>query len=117
MTARRSSGSASDAAKAFGRALQPQVRPSAPVTPPASSGAGSAASGVAEPKRSKYTLLLSADEAVSLDQLALSARRQLGRRTDKSRLVRVLITLAADDPALLTQVVDEIRRQDAADGG
>jgi hypothetical protein len=114
MTARRSSGSASQAAAAFGRALQPQTRPPA-AAPPASSGAGLSAP-VEEPKRSKYTLLLDPEEAVSLDQLVLSARRQLGRRVDKSTLLRVLVTLAADDPALLAQVVGEIRRREAADG-
>src|SRR5664279_4957167 len=117
MTARRSSGSASDAAKAFGRALAPQTRPQAapPAATPVTDGVGPAA-GMEEPKRSKYTLLLDAEEAVSLDQLVLSARRQLGRRVDKSTLLRVLVTLAADDPALLAQVVGEIRRREAADG-
>lgn len=116
MTARRSSGSASDAAKAFGRALAPQTRPPAalPATPATGIGPGGT-SAPEEPKRSKYTLLLDAEEAVSLDQLVLSARRQLGRRVDKSTLLRVLVTLAADDPALLAQVVGEIRRREAAD--
>jgi len=113
MTARRSSGSASQAAAAFGRALAPQARPQA--APPSTPAAGVPVSPKQE--RSKYTLLLDPEEAVSLDQLVLSARRQLGRKVDKSTLLRVLVALAADDPALLAQVVGEIRRREASDAG
>jgi hypothetical protein len=59
--------------------------------------------------------LLDASESVALDQLVLSARRQLdGRRVEKSTLLRTLVTLAADDATLLAQVVEEIRRRGRA---
>ncbi len=49
-------------------------------------------------KPSKYTLLLDQDDALTLDQLALTLRRRAGRPVDKSEIMRELIRLAdADD--------------------
>ncbi len=52
---------------------------------------------------SKYTLLLDARLATTLDELALRLRRRTGRRVEKSALLRALIMLAADDPTLLDE--------------
>ncbi|MFL4910930.1 hypothetical protein ACJ6WF_49535 [Streptomyces sp. MMS24-I2-30] len=49
-----------------------------------------------EDTRSKYTLLLDQDDAVSFDALALGLRRQLGRAVDKSKVVRAMIQLATE---------------------
>ncbi|TLQ38606.1 hypothetical protein [Streptomyces marianii] len=48
-------------------------------------------------KPSKYTLLLDQDDALTLDQLALSLRRRTGRAVDKSEILRALIRLADQD--------------------
>lgn len=45
-------------------------------------------------KPSKYTLLLEADDALTLDQLALELRRLTGRRVEKSEMLRALIRIA-----------------------
>lgn len=58
----------------------------------------------------KYTALLDDPTAVAFDELALIARRKLGRRVDKSQLMRALILLAADDASLRDQVIDQIGR-------
>lgn len=108
---RRASGSAASAA--FGRAFATPTRP-APASPSAPAPAVEPVAAEPKPKPSKYTLLLDDADAAVFDGLALSARRQLGRRVGKSDLVRVLVHLAADDPTLLTQVVDELRRRDGA---
>ncbi|MEV8107093.1 hypothetical protein [Streptomyces sp. NPDC088135] len=51
------------------------------------------------PKPSKYTLLLDQDDALTLDQLALTLRRRTGRPVDKSEILRALIRLAdTSDP-------------------
>ncbi|WP_206319451.1 hypothetical protein [Actinacidiphila epipremni] len=64
-----------------------QRRPAAPPAPPA------------EPEhRSKYTLLLDADDALALDQLALNLRRRTGRRVEKSEILRALIQIAFINP-------------------
>ncbi|MGK5501341.1 hypothetical protein [Streptomyces sp. URMC 125] len=49
--------------------------------------------------RSKYTLLLDQDDALTLDQLALDLRRRTGRPIDKSEILRALIRLADTHPA------------------
>lgn len=64
-----------------------------------------------EPQHSKYTTLLDADTATAFDELALTARKALGRKVDKSRIVRELIMLAADDASLREQLIDQIRDQ------
>ncbi|MBY6307894.1 hypothetical protein [Streptomyces clavuligerus] len=49
------------------------------------------------PKPSKYTLLLDQDDALTLDQLALTLRRRTGRPVDKSEILRTLIRIADQD--------------------
>lgn len=58
---------------------------------------------------SKFTVLLDPDAATDFDQLALDIRRLLGRRVSKGDLVRALIALAAADPTLRAQLLDELR--------
>ncbi|KOV67985.1 hypothetical protein ADL01_23570 [Streptomyces sp. NRRL WC-3618] len=58
------------------------------------------------PKPSKYTLLLDQDDALTLDQLALTLRRRTGRPVDKSEILRALIRLAAADD----QVAEHLAR-------
>lgn len=96
---------ASQAAAAFGRAL--------PATPPVSRGPRDKApvTSTDTAAKSKYTVLLSPDEALTLDRLALSVRASLGRRVEKSAVIRALIGITGDDPTLLAQVVAEIGRQ------
>jgi len=60
------------------------------------------------PKGSKYTALLDDETAAAFDELALKARRVLGRRVEKAELMRVLIMLAADDASLRDQVIAEV---------
>lgn len=57
----------------------------------------------ARPPR-KYTILLSADLADALDADTLALQRTAGRRVDKSEVIRQLVGLLQDDPALLEQV-------------
>ncbi|MFE4177523.1 hypothetical protein ACFRR7_36725 [Streptomyces sp. NPDC056909] len=59
--------------------------------------------------RSKYTLLLDQDDALSLDELAIQMRRRTGRRVEKSEILRTLIRLAETNPpvfAALTKAFD-----------
>lgn len=65
-----------------------------------------------KPRTTKYTALLDDLTAVAFDELALIARRKLGRRVDKSQLMRALILLAADDASLRDQVIDQLGRND-----
>jgi hypothetical protein len=63
---------------------------------------------------SKFTVLLEPDAAIGFDQLALDIRRLLGRRVSKGELVRALIALAAADPTLRAQLLDELRTRPTA---
>lgn len=83
----------------------PEV-PSEVPTVAATAGTPSAGRG----STTKYTALLDDTTAVAFDELALMARRRLGRRVDKSQLMRALILLAADDASLRDQVIDQIGR-------
>lgn len=58
---------------------------------------------------SKFTVVLSPEDAAMFDQLALDIRRELGRRVVKGDLVRTLVALAGDDAALRGQLVDQLR--------
>jgi hypothetical protein len=60
------------------------------------------------PPTSKYTANLDADTATEFDGLALAARRKLGRRVDKSDILKTLIRLAADDATLRDQLIAEL---------
>lgn len=60
-------------------------------------------------QRSKYTLLLDPDPAADFDELATRLRRHLGRKVDKSEIIRSWIALTADDPALLHDLAQEIQ--------
>lgn len=63
---------------------------------------------------SKFTVLLDPDTTIGFDQLALDIRRLLGRRVSKGDLVRALIALAAVDPTLRAQLLDELRNRPTA---
>jgi len=60
------------------------------------------------PLTSKYTANLDADTAAEFDGLALTARRKLGRRVDKSDILKTLIHLAADDASLRDQMITQL---------
>lgn len=60
-------------------------------------------------KGSKFTVVLTDEDAATFDQLALDVRRRLGRRVVKGDLVRALVALAADDTMLRDQVIAELR--------
>jgi hypothetical protein len=109
MTARRRAG---DTRAALGRGFMTPATPPAPVTAdePASSTEPIQAAPEPKPVMSKYTALLDADTAAEFDGLALMARRKLGRRVDKSEIVRALIRLAADDASLRDQVISEVEK-------
>lgn len=62
-------------------------------------------------KLSKYTALLDGETAAAFDELALMARRKLGRKVDKSKLLRALILMAADDAAVRDQMFDVVGRR------
>lgn len=94
------------------RAGTPEVVSGEP-SPAAPAPAPAAEKPVTEkPATTKYTALLDDPTAIAFDELALVARRKLGRRVDKSKLLRALILLAADDAALRDQVIDQIGKSD-----
>lgn len=55
-----------------------------------------------------FTLRLTADEAIDLDELQLEFRRTLRRRVDKAAIFRALLVLAAADPDLRQRMADQI---------
>lgn len=60
---------------------------------------------------SKYTVNLDGETAAMFDHLALIARRKLGRRVEKSKMIRALIRMANADTALREQMLDEIGKR------
>lgn len=57
----------------------------------------------------KYTIKLTPALADLSDGDVLTIRRRLGRKVDKSEVVRALLTQLHDDPTLLDTVVDSLR--------
>lgn len=115
MTAQRQDGKtarprASQALKAS--MLGPVGRPAAPAaeSAPVEPVPAAVAPVKEKPRTTKYTALLDDATGVAFDELALVARRKLGRRVDKSELVRALILLAADDASLRDQVIGEVQK-------
>jgi len=88
----------------------------------AAGAAGLSVSPVAvaeNPRRSKFTVILDARDAEDFDAAVLTARRTLGRRVDKSELVRALIALLGRDVALRQEIYEVIRKRELqrAQGG
>ncbi len=69
-----------------------------------------AAAAKQKPALSKFTANLDADTAAEFDGLALAGRRKLGRKVDKSDVLRAFIRLAADDASLRDQIISEIEK-------
>ena len=99
---------ATRAADAFSKVSAP--RPAEPVAKPVPATTTSTPAPARE-KPSKYTLLLSDDDALMWDQLAMNLRRDLGRKVDKSSIVRALVYLAADDESLRRQLAETLTRE------
>ncbi len=59
----------------------------------------------------KYTVLLPQSTAQSFDERLLSIRREVGRRVDKSHVIRELLSLLEDDSELEAQVVERLKRR------
>jgi len=85
--------------------------PATVATPLAAGLATATPAAAARPanKGSKFTVVLTDEDAATFDQLALDVRRRLGRRVVKGDLVRALVALAADDTMLRDQVIAELR--------
>lgn len=95
-----------DLAARFGRAAAPkpqQVDPPAPAKAPAAQRE--------EPKGSKFTVIFSREEAEAFDEFLLGARRRLGRRVDKSEVLRNLLELTYSDPSLEQQLLERLRKR------
>ncbi len=114
MTAESNDGKTSKRTRPSG-ALRPSMVSPARVTPADAPSAvesvkGAPAAGVEDKvRKTKYSIQLDDADAVRFDELALVARRKLGRRVDKSELLRALLLLAADDASLRDQVIDQLR--------
>lgn len=103
MTARRRAG---ETGTALRRGFAP-VAPT-PADEPAPAAVTSVPAAALVRKGSKYTAVLDDQTAAAFDELALRARRVLGRRVEKVEIMRVLIMLAADDASLRDQVIAEV---------
>lgn len=88
MTAR---GGNRDLAARFSRAAD------APAEAPPSPASG-------QRRGSKFTVILAPGDAEDFDAVVLAARRALGRRVDKSEVIRALIRLLTEDDELQRQV-------------
>jgi Arc/MetJ-type ribon-helix-helix transcriptional regulator len=61
----------------------------------------------------KYTVLLDSELADDFDGSLLHFRRQVGRRVDKSEVIRELVSLFNEDPTLAKEIAGRLQ---AADG-
>jgi hypothetical protein len=106
----KNTGRASNASQAFSR-LSPPKTPTPLEASSAPKPKKTSSVAVKADKPSKYTLLLSDDDALMWDQLAMTLRRDLGRKVDKSAMVRALVYLAAEDEDLRRELTEVLRRE------
>ena len=92
------SGDGRDLAAKFRRASGVEVVPAPVVLDTPAAG----------PRLSKFTVKLDPGHAEDFDAIVLAARRALGRRVDKSEVVRVVIELLGSDLALRRQVHERL---------
>jgi hypothetical protein len=65
----------------------------------------------AAPRQIKFTVLLDAGEAAVHDGTLLRLRGPVGRKVARSEVVRELLGLLDEDPALAEQVAERLRRR------
>ena len=57
----------------------------------------------------KFTLELDANTDIVFEQLRLNIKRRVGKSVRKADVLRALIMLAADDPTVANQVVEDLK--------
>lgn len=62
-------------------------------------------------RKRKYTILLTAAMSADLEDDALTISRQVGRRVDKSDVLRALVAMLHADPTLVDEVSRHLRDQ------
>jgi hypothetical protein len=79
---------------------------------PAAEAGGGQSVNPTKARLSKFTVNLDANDAEDFDAVVLAARRTLGRRVDKSEIVRAVIKLLGSDATLRQQVWDLVHLAD-----
>src|SRR3712207_4785371 len=74
---------------------------------PASGAAPASAATVGASR--KYTVILDDEAADAFDGRLLAIRRSVGRKVDKSHVIRELLALLDEDASLTAQVVDRLK--------
>lgn len=109
----RNSGRGDRAAAVFGR-----MEPKPPAEAPADSSTSSTTTRSTPPpatdekkQQIKYTVLLDVDDAVMWDELAVTLLRSMGKKIDKSSIVRTLVYLATEDEGIRRQLIETLKRE------
>jgi hypothetical protein len=97
MATRRTAAAASAFEAAATRRRAPQQRPAPPA--PGSTD------------RRKYTIRIDPAPADRFERAVLQLTVDVGRKLDKSEVMRELLDLFVDDPAVAASVVDRLRRR------
>lgn len=89
---------ANDVKNAFRRSLTPKEKPAS------------------EPQKtagSQFSMICNREETVVFDRLMMVIRQKTASPVKKAEVVRILVQLAADDPTVREQVVEEIVKRQA----
>lgn len=107
----RNSGRGDRAAAVFGR-MEPKPA-EAPADPSPSTTTRSTPPPAKDEKKQqiKYTVLLDVDDAVMWDELAVTLLRSMGKKIDKSAIVRTLVYLATEDEGIRRQLIETLKRE------
>lgn len=107
----RNSGRGDRAAAVFGR-MEPKPAAEAPADSSTSTTTRSTPPAKDEKKQQiKYTVLLDVDDAVMWDELAVTLLRSMGKKVDKSAIVRTLVYLATEDEGIRRQLIETLKRE------
>lgn len=109
----RNQGRAGRAAAVFER-MEPKPPAEAPADPSTSTTTRSTPPPAKDEKKKqqiKYTVLLDVDDAVMWDELAVTLLRSMGKKIDKSAIVRTLVYLATEDEGIRRQLIETLKRE------
>lgn len=60
---------------------------------------------------SQFSMILSSEDTAVFDRLMMVVRQKTKKPVKKAEIMRILLALAADDPTLTNQVVEEFTAQ------
>lgn len=86
-----------------------RARPKLPAPPPPDPAPANPASAATAAERVSYTIRMDSEESNKIDRFTLELRPDVGRRVDRSEIIRALLMLVASDSSLRNLLVELLK--------